>query len=382
MLAIGWLHLGLATLAWARAPWSAQRLPNPITSPETCGNVQPSHVCDPDDILRSHANVTKALNALERDYTYPGCGGYEMGVVIVNRVEGGSQDDVKHFAKDTMDRWGVGKAACNNGILEAISVQDRHVYIATGRGAKEHIPDKELIYVIQRMKPLLRNQQYAEAIEQSISDIAIILSGKSIRTFWEKYGPYILVGSIVGIWACMFCYSKRKASRYNRARCALKQLDLERKQPYEALSCPICLETFKDTSHLSTKLLPCGHTFHETCVNTWTEQRHSCPICRKSIEPADPQKQRLLAANNSTSSNYEDEYRFRIQRAQFLYPEFITMGMAERWQCDGPGVQAQLAADDAFIRQSPNYGSSGSSSSGGDFGGGVSAGGGGAGGSW
>lgn len=43
--------------------------------------------------------------------------------------------DAAHaFAKDLHARWGVGDAACNNGVLLLLSIQDRQVYVSTGAG--------------------------------------------------------------------------------------------------------------------------------------------------------------------------------------------------------------------------------------------------------
>jgi hypothetical protein len=38
------------------------------------------------------------------------------------------------FAKALHERWGVGDAACNNGVLLLLAVENRQVYISTGTG--------------------------------------------------------------------------------------------------------------------------------------------------------------------------------------------------------------------------------------------------------
>lgn len=70
----------------------------------------------------------------------------------------------------------------------------------------------------------------------------------------------------------------------------LKLLDVE---------CCICLESGSDGNSDFSEL-PCKHTFHTTCINTWTSnlsnmQRHTCPVCRQSITTA----KNLTRVNNT-----------------------------------------------------------------------------------
>jgi len=43
-------------------------------------------------------------------------------------------------------------------------------------------------------------------------------------------------------------------------------------------SCSICLDLYATTTYKRT--LPCGHTFHKTCVDKWLKQAFHCPYCR------------------------------------------------------------------------------------------------------
>lgn len=45
--------------------------------------------------------------------------------------------------------------------------------------------------------------------------------------------------------------------------------------------CVICTETVG--AHDKLTVLPCGHTFHCGCINTWTSIRRTCPLCRKEL---------------------------------------------------------------------------------------------------
>ena len=59
--------------------------------------------------------------------------------------------------------------------------------------------------------------------------------------------------------------------------------DVDNKNSYaeEAPSCVICLEDFKSGDTI--RELPCNHSFHSDCVDTWLRRNASCPNCRATI---------------------------------------------------------------------------------------------------
>lgn len=379
--------------AEAQHTWN-EPTPNPMQDPTACGQRVSSLVCDPDGLLQSTGGLKAALETLTADYEYPGCGGYEMAVVVVRHIRGGTDSDVEAFAKATMDAWRVGKAACNNGIVLAIATEDRQMFIATGRGAAEHLPDRELRAVIARLIPLMREGQVSEACEQAVSDIARLLSGETFAKSWFLENRLVLLCfggfCLVASWHCL------RQGKYNRCKQALTQIEKEHREAmaerYHVVSCAICLETFAETPRLETRLFPCGHTFHSPCVQKWDESHGNCPICRQSTDATLVAAGRpgLLGPRPSAVPplgapwpSHEDEYRFRIRRARDLYPDYVSQLCVQRW-C-APGHSGMLAADTVFIRASPSYSDNSGGRGGGgsaSFGGGCSSGGGGAGGSW
>jgi hypothetical protein len=43
--------------------------------------------------------------------------------------------------------------------------------------------------------------------------------------------------------------------------------------------CPICTEKMENS-----KVLYCGHNFHENCIMTWLTQKCECPLCKRKYE--------------------------------------------------------------------------------------------------
>lgn len=46
--------------------------------------------------------------------------------------------------------------------------------------------------------------------------------------------------------------------------------------------CAICLGPITETCEAT--LLPCTHKFHAECVQTWCQERGTCPLCRQSCD--------------------------------------------------------------------------------------------------
>ena len=52
----------------------------------------------------------------------------------------------------------------------------------------------------------------------------------------------------------------------------------------EINDCAICLESFKDTSHLEIITLPCGHTFHRVCIQPSADMDKPCCYCKQEVD--------------------------------------------------------------------------------------------------
>jgi hypothetical protein len=72
----------------------------------------------------------------------------------------------------------------------------------------------------------------------------------------------------------------------------------EQKAGEDAPSCAICMENFAFGEQL--RKLPCRHEFHVACVDEWLKIRHTCPLCRHSIN--DPPVAENAGAANAAAA--------------------------------------------------------------------------------
>lgn len=57
--------------------------------------------------------------------------------------------------------------------------------------------------------------------------------------------------------------------------------------PKESKDCPICYEEIKAKDE---KVTTCKHSFHHACLQEWTRDHSTCPMCRTIIAPNAPKR--------------------------------------------------------------------------------------------
>ena len=173
----------------------------------------------------------------------------------------------KSFAVALHDSWGVGGThdGRENGVVIFLSVEDRVVYISTGRDVKHLVTAEEIKVLIESIKPDLRKEDYGRAIALMIIRIELILQrsgnaynqGTLLSTSQNSTPLYgVLVQPL--LFLCLFVVawrlysSDKKTNREQRLMEGKAKLDafmqdvnqsLDNKK-YITSSCPICLEEY------------------------------------------------------------------------------------------------------------------------------------------
>jgi len=69
--------------------------------------------------------------------------------------------------------------------------------------------------------------------------------------------------------------------------------------------CPICLYDLQN-SRDGVVFLPCGHSLHGKCYDTYIKNNIACPLCRKSV--CDPSEFEALFDEMFAETPMPDEY--------------------------------------------------------------------------
>lgn len=409
--------------------WNPDIFPNPKRDTFLCGrDGRKSSVCDPDAVLSEQtANRLEGLIGDIEDgqspYRQAPCGsqgmkGYQVAVAIMKKMKIGQgstpQKTAKEFAKVLHARWGVGEAACDNGVLLLVSVYDRQIYISNGVKSSEFLPPENLNLIISWMIPYLRNGEYGEALIRAVTNVGLGLSGWELSKEDPSWSAGITFSLIVSIFIIFTMISGCMASRKQKKRLQEckdvlskikeEQTKVQNREWSRHKTCPVCFEEFDEIhGDESSPLLPeqrmqeegtrmprlvlqCGHSICEPCLVSWMEHNRTCPVCRLEVDTIDTK----CVTSTETSTLANDvliaDVMYRLRRVQTIYPEFVTDDLMHEWNTDTTDTgtfDIQRLSDhqvrnQAIAAAQTERGKLGSSSS---FGGGRG-GGGGAGGSW
>ena len=98
----------------------------------------------------------------------------QIGVVIVPTT---GQEDIFDFAMRIAEKWQLGSAKQDNGLLMAIAVNDRRIQILTGYGLEGILPDIVASRIIRnQITPYFKQAQYAQGIDAGLAEIERILT--------------------------------------------------------------------------------------------------------------------------------------------------------------------------------------------------------------
>jgi uncharacterized membrane protein YgcG len=374
--------------------WRKENFPNPQSdlgdrrTAETrrvCGRgLHKSNICDPDNMLTAEEGdaIEGRLNFIHEEHTTP-CGteprGVQMSVALMKNMDTkGGLDSAEVFARYLHHKWGIGYSECDNGIMLLVAVENREVYISTGKGARKVVTDEAVQTIIENMRSHLRNEKYGQAVLGAVGDVHLQLAGK-LPERSSSWRPFIFLGSVISGAVGLFYWRsaidrrdknrrlaqyKKENAEYENVKTKLTAIQDEVKamkkakaeslaEKFAAVSCPICLENFdtEDTNDAEVRTLDCGHQFCFPCIEEWLKNNKTCPICIADV-PEDSDR----------------EAHFRLSSLREQHPNFVSNEAVTCWS--SRNYRSRYYTSSLFQNHRPVYivspsyrGSSSSSSS-------------------
>lgn len=221
-------------------------------------------VCNPDSILSQAtiSSLNNILHDLEEEAKY------QALIVAVNKI---SYTDVKLFAENIGNKYGVGDKDINNGLVIVFVKDMREMYIATGSGTQEKLSNERCQQIIdQYFIPSFKNNNWDAGMVSGTKAIYRELTNTS-TTGGSGSGKYFLLG-FLGVFGLIIyraltkkekCPNCGKDMVYKRE----KNTDENGAEQTRALwECPACghiieLET-KDVAENTPKKKPRTRSFN------------------------------------------------------------------------------------------------------------------------
>lgn len=179
--------------------YSVESVPNPKL---TNAN---AFVSNPDGILKVSTveNLNRRLYELEQQTSA------EVAVVVLNSI---AYEDIKTFAVELFEKWGIGKAKHDNGLLILFVLDQRAITFETGYGLEGVIPDAIAKRVqTQAMLPEFKNEDYdagfiagIEMIDKIIREEPVPVSEKESGIQWNSAIPFAISAYLILILLTIF----------------------------------------------------------------------------------------------------------------------------------------------------------------------------------
>ena len=94
----------------------------------------------------------------------------EFVIITIDSIK--PYENIKNFATDLSNEWGIGKKETNNGIAIVMSKSLRQIRISTGLGTEKILTDEICKNIIdQTIIPEFKNGDYYSGIEKGITEL-------------------------------------------------------------------------------------------------------------------------------------------------------------------------------------------------------------------
>jgi uncharacterized protein len=126
----------------------------------------------------------------------------QIAIVIINSLNGMEK---AQYATELAEKWGIGNKHKDNGVLILVSKTDRQIFIATGRGVEEKLPDAVCEQIMEhKIKPAFKQGDYYGGLNAAIDEMIGRLSGTFTGDAKDEHGAPIPFWAILVIAFVIF----------------------------------------------------------------------------------------------------------------------------------------------------------------------------------
>lgn len=137
----------------------------------------------PDRLVNDYTNVLsqQQVSSLEQKLTaFDDSTSTQIAVVLIPSLEG---YDISDYTVRLAEKWGVGSAENDNGVMLLVSIGDRKVTIQTGYGVEGALPDAIAKRIIENeIKPAFKAGDYYTGLEKGTDAIIAYTKGEYKNT--------------------------------------------------------------------------------------------------------------------------------------------------------------------------------------------------------
>lgn len=144
-----------------------------------------TYVSNPDGIL--FAGAVRELNSMLDDLEQET--GAEVAVVAVKSI---GNSDIKVFATDLFEAWGIGKAGTDNGFLILFVENQRKITFETGYGLEDVLPDVVCKRIqMNKMIPYFKDGDYNNGILTGTREVVSVIRGRESEPVSDEEDAYM-----------------------------------------------------------------------------------------------------------------------------------------------------------------------------------------------
>jgi uncharacterized protein len=100
----------------------------------------------------------------------------QIAILIMKSV---GEYDISDYAQKVFRSWGIGQKGKNNGLLILVALGDRKVFIQTGYGVEDRVPDAIAHEIVENdIKPRFRNNDYYGGLNAAVDDLMKYTKGE------------------------------------------------------------------------------------------------------------------------------------------------------------------------------------------------------------